>query len=95
MANDRTGISRAVMGVSNRASLLGEINRIKTPTLIVMGEEDAAVPLEEAKRIHSEIAHSKLVILPRAGHTPNVEEPEAVNRLLEDFISEHSIAGKA
>jgi 3-oxoadipate enol-lactonase len=95
IANHRIGVSRAVMGVSTRASIFDEINRIKTPTLIVMGDEDAAIPIEQAKRIHSQITNSKLIILPRAGHTPGVEEPEAVTRLLEDFISKHSMVDKA
>jgi 3-oxoadipate enol-lactonase len=91
IANHRLGATRAAMGVSNRAPVLDEISRIKTPTLIVAGEEDAALPNEQSKRMHSQITNSKLVILPRAGHTPSVEEPEAITRLLEDFISQHSM----
>jgi pimeloyl-ACP methyl ester carboxylesterase len=87
IANHRVGISRAVTGVCTRASILDEIKRIKIPTLILMGEEDAAIPIEQAQRIHSQITNSKLMIVPCAGHTLSVEEPEAVARLLEEFIS--------
>jgi pimeloyl-ACP methyl ester carboxylesterase len=51
-------------------------------------DEDGAISQERAKRIHSQISGSKLVVLPRAGHTPTVEEPAAVNGLLGDFLSQ-------
>jgi pimeloyl-ACP methyl ester carboxylesterase len=91
IANHRVGISRAVTGVCTRASILDEIKRIKIPTLILMGEEDAAIPIEQAQRIHFQITDSKLMIVPRAGHTLSVEEPAAVASLLEEFISRNTI----
>jgi pimeloyl-ACP methyl ester carboxylesterase len=43
--------------------------------------------MEEVNRIHSRIARSKLAVIPRAGHTPTVEEPAVVNALLEDLFN--------
>jgi 3-oxoadipate enol-lactonase len=54
--------------------------------LVARGDEDAAISMEQAKRIHSRIAGSKLAIIPRAGHTPTVEEPAIVNGLLENLF---------
>ena len=87
IANRRIGLARAVKGVIDREPIYDQIHKITAPSLIAIGDEDAAIPVERANRIHSQIAGSKLVIIPHAGHTPTVEEPGFVNRLLEDFIS--------
>jgi 3-oxoadipate enol-lactonase len=87
LSNRRIGLARAVSGVNDREPIYDQINKITAPTLILMGDEDAAIPLERARRIHSQIPGSKLVIVPQAGHTPTVEEPAAVTDLLYEFIS--------
>jgi 3-oxoadipate enol-lactonase len=87
IANRRIGIARAVMGVIEREPIYDQINKITAPTLIARGDEDVAISLEQANRIHSRIAGSKLAIIPHAGHTPTVEEPAVVNGLLENLIS--------
>lgn len=86
IANRRIGIARAAMGVIEREPVHGELNKISAPTLVARGDEDMAISLEQAKRIHSRIAGSKLAIIPRAGHTPTVEEPAVVNGLLENLF---------
>lgn len=86
IANRRSGITRAVIGVIEREPIYDEINKISAPTLIARGDEDAAISMEQAKRIHSRIAGSKLAIIPRAGHTPTVEEPAMVNELIENLL---------
>jgi pimeloyl-ACP methyl ester carboxylesterase len=75
------------MGVIEREPVYDQINKITAPTLVARGDEDAAISLEQAIRIHSRIAKSKLAIIPHAGHTPTVEEPAVVNGLLENLIS--------
>jgi 3-oxoadipate enol-lactonase len=87
IANRRIGIARAAMGVIEREPIYDQINKISAPTLVARGDEDMAISLEQAKRIHSRIAGSKLAIIPRAGHTPTVEEPAMVNELLEKLLS--------
>ena len=86
IANRRIGVARAAMGAIERGPVYDELNRISAPTLVARGDEDMAISLEQAKRIHSRIAGSKLAIIPRAGHTPTVEEPAIVNGLLENLF---------
>ena len=87
IANRRFGAARAVIGVMNRKPFYDEIDRITVPTLVAMGEEDASISKERAERIHARIGGSRIAFIPRAGHTPTVEEPAAVNTLLEQFFS--------
>ena len=60
---------------------------LTVPTLIVTGDEDDAclVPSLMMKRT---IRSSALAVLPRTGHTVNLEEPGAFNRLLADFFAQ-------
>jgi pimeloyl-ACP methyl ester carboxylesterase len=86
LASDRIGITRSVTGVIDRAGVSGEIGRITLPTLIIVGDQDVATPPARAERIRTLIPGSKLVVIPGAGHSSTIEEPEAVNRALVEFL---------
>lgn len=84
--NHRTGIRRATLGVIERPSVEDELGKIAIPTLVIEGDEDAAVPPERAKRTASLIPGARLVMIPHAGHTSSVEEPAAVTAAIEEFL---------
>ena len=62
------------------------IVRLEVPTLVVTGDEDEPC-LEPALFMKRKIPTAGLVVLPKAGHTINLEEPEAFNRALLDFLT--------
>lgn len=82
----RSGISKAVRGVADRSAVESEIGAITAPTLIVVGADDAATPVAKSRRIAELITDSRLEVVPRAGHTSTLEQPEAVTRLIRDFL---------
>jgi 3-oxoadipate enol-lactonase len=84
--NHRLGVTRATTGVITRKGIESEIDRIRVPTLILVGDEDVAVPVVHSRRLHERIAGSRLEIIPRAGHTSTVEEPTAVNSAITNFL---------
>jgi 3-oxoadipate enol-lactonase len=84
---NRIGLTRAVMGVINRQSIYDEISKITTPTLIMVGDQDIATVPAKAQRIHKQIAGSTLVVIPGAGHSSSIEEPEFINNQLGLFLS--------
>lgn len=86
-SNHRVGISRALHGVLTRKGVSDEIGTIRVPTLIIVGDQDVAIPLINSQRLHEAIPGSRLVIIPGAGHTSTVEEPAAVNAAITDFLS--------
>ncbi len=57
---------------------------ITLPALIVTGDEDDPC-IEPAFLMKRMIPRAGLVVLPRAGHTNNLEDPEAFNRALMEF----------
>ena len=86
LLKNKRSITRAVVGVNTRLGVEAELANIKCPTLVMVGDQDVATAPDKAKFIHSKIANSKLVIIPGAGHTSSVEEPEAVCSTLDFFL---------
>ena len=62
------------------------LEKLEVPTLIVTGDEDDPC-LEPGIFMKRKIRAAALVVLPRSGHTINLEEPEAFNRALLDFLT--------
>lgn len=56
------------------------------PTLIIWGEKDEHIPRKYAERLHREIPHSQLVIIPKANHLVVFDAPDAVAEALVNFI---------
>ena len=88
--NHHLGITRAVTGVIERAGVYEELHEIQAPTLIVVGDQDVATIPAKSERIQEQIARSRLVIIPGAGHTATVEEPAAINQALMAFLVEQT-----
>ncbi|WP_375592914.1 alpha/beta hydrolase [Algihabitans albus] len=65
--------------------LVDEMKRITAPTLVLTGDEDWPC-LEPALLMKREIETAALAVIPNAGHTINLETPEAFNRLVEEFL---------
>ncbi len=56
------------------------------PTLIIWGGRDTIIPVTHAYAAHDAIPHSRLEIIPEAGHFPQVEAPERFLEVLLDFL---------
>jgi len=65
----------------------GRIPEVKAPTLIVWGEEDTWISVEDARKFHRDLAGSRLVIFPECGHLPQEEMPERFAVAVLDFMA--------
>ncbi|MCP3143027.1 alpha/beta fold hydrolase [Pyxidicoccus xibeiensis] len=86
LMENRRDIWRAVNGVIQRQAIAHELPSIRVPTLVVVSEEDVATVPAKAERIQQLIPGSRLVRLPRGGHSVTVEEPALVNATLGTFL---------
>jgi pimeloyl-ACP methyl ester carboxylesterase len=66
--------------------LRDELARVRTPVLLITGDEDEGC-LEPALMLKRTIPTSGLAILPRTGHTANLEEPDVFNGLVDRFLA--------
>jgi pimeloyl-ACP methyl ester carboxylesterase len=84
------GAALTMRGVqAARPSLYGlrdELARVRTPVLLIAGDEDEGC-LEPALMLKRTIPSSGLAILPRTGHTANLEEPDVFNGLVDRFLA--------
>ena len=62
------------------------IGEIRHPTLIVWGDEDRVFPLSVGEELQRTIKGSSLVRIPHAGHIPQWERPDLVNRAMIEFL---------
>ena len=75
------GCGRAIMGLNTTARL----KEIRLPLLAITGEQDGAAP--GTKHIGENVPGARFVSIPQAAHIANVEQPEAFNRALREFLS--------
>lgn len=64
-----------------------KLDRIATPTLIVAGSVDKSTPPARMAMYGEQIVGERMEIVENAGHFPNVDEPDAFNAVLDDFLS--------
>ncbi len=64
------------------------LGTIAAPVLILWGRRDRILPVGQALDAAGRIPGARLHIFERCGHMPNVEYPEAFNRLVLEFLDE-------
>ena len=87
-ATDTTGYIGCCQALSKLA-LTDRIAAISLPTLVVVGAEDPATHVGMAKGIHERIKGSELVILDRAAHLSNMDQPAAFSEAVLSFLARH------
>jgi pimeloyl-ACP methyl ester carboxylesterase len=90
VSNSSDAIAGAVRALMTRPDSTPLLATIHCPALIVVGEEDAVTPKAAAEEMHRGIAGSRMKVIPGAGHLTNLEDPNAFNAALADFL-EHSV----
>ena len=66
-----------------------DVSKLTIPTLIILGEHDKLVPPADSRRFYSALPHHQFVVIDNAAHLVILEQPEKVNRLIEDFLFAH------
>ncbi|TMH96734.1 MAG: alpha/beta hydrolase [Betaproteobacteria bacterium] len=62
------------------------LRRLRRPTLIVWGRDDGLIPLSFGRRFQRDIAGSKLVVIDKCGHMPQVECAQDLDGALLRFL---------
>jgi 3-oxoadipate enol-lactonase len=75
------GCGRAIMQLNTTARL----KEIRMPVLAIAGEADTAAA--GTRYIGENVPGAKLVMIPQAAHIANIEQAEAFNRALREFLS--------
>jgi len=86
----RRAILRAARQLSPERGLVlsARLGELDLPTLLVWGEGDRIIPVDNGRKLASDLPDARLVILPEVGHLPPEEAPEASVRPVLEFIAE-------
>jgi pimeloyl-ACP methyl ester carboxylesterase len=78
----------AVEAIRDRPDSTDTVATISAPALVVVGEEDAIVPLADAAALANALPHGRLRSIPGAGHLAPLERPEAFAAVVSAFLAE-------
>jgi len=88
------GVANGLAALRDRPDATAGLDNVAVPTLILVGEHDAVTPPVLASAMGARIWGSLVVTIPGAGHLSNLENPEAFNAALLDFLAKVSPATK-
>ena len=79
--------TRQLKALIHGGDLRGELQKIDCPTLVLCGEEDRLLPVEQSREISRGIRQSKLVTLKGAAHLLPMERPDTVSELMQQWLT--------
>lgn len=80
------GVIGALLGMADRPDATPGLAGISVPSLAITGADDVLIPAAESERMARAIRGARLEILPGAGHLVFLEQPEAFNRALNEWL---------
>ena len=84
IASQHAAVEAARSNAGN--NLLARLGEIKVPTLIIQGRHDRSRTVAHGEEMQKAIPGARLGVLENAGHTPQLEEPDAFHRLALPFL---------
>lgn len=99
-AGDPVELSRALRlfgGLRGQREILSpqELSALMLPTLVVWGANDRFLPVTHALSVVSRLPDARSCVIPRAGHSPNWETPDAVSSAVLPFLANSETAPNA
>lgn len=86
LSNQPSGIIGDLMAMEERPDATPLAQTIDVPTLVIVGEQDLPSPPTEMKPMAEQIPGAQFELIPQAGHMSNMENPEAFNTSIQNFL---------
>lgn len=82
---------RSVVDIrGQRVTALGKLHALSVPVLIIWGAVDPVIPVHHGYRAAEHITDCEIVVFPRIGHEPQIEDPDRVCELIHRFATTKS-----
>ena len=90
---DRTpsSIGRSLQSYLDTLDFSPYLKEVKTPTLLLVGEESPTSTLEQQRFMEEQLPHSRLVVYPGLGHGINAIYPQWCTQQVREFVASLSI----
>lgn len=85
LANDRRAYAACARMVAS-ADVTPALPQVKVPVMLVFGTEEKVAPLPVQMELRRALPQAVLRAIPRAGHLPFLEEPDAFAAALMEFV---------
>ncbi|MFL5298523.1 MAG: alpha/beta fold hydrolase [Phenylobacterium sp.] len=84
---DASGLARAARGMLTQrdARVIESLPAVAVPSVVIVGANDTPF-LAASDYMAAKIPGAKKVVIPNAGHSANIDQPEAFNAALLDFL---------
>lgn len=79
------------LSACNEFDIMADIDSLRSPTWIVVGQDDKLTPPKYADFLHGAIAGSHLDVIPNAGHLVMMEKPSEFNKCLLEFLDQRGL----
>jgi pimeloyl-ACP methyl ester carboxylesterase len=86
LARAKPDAAIALRIVGSTTDVTTEIGRVRQPTLVLHGELDRIVPLEQAKALASALPDAEIQVLQQAGHVPTLTRAAHVAKAIREFL---------
>ncbi len=83
---EKEALFKLMQATKEREDYRYELQKIKTPTIVIQGEKDLLFPIHMAAEVAKNISNAQLKIIPGAGHTLNLEAISQMSKEIKDFI---------
>ena len=84
----RSLLRQAFQTLVTRDDVHNRLGEIKAPTIVIHGTADAAIDIEKAQRLCSELANcEQMIAIEGGGHACNLTHPKLVNLAVQEFLS--------
>ncbi len=67
--------------------VMDQVGDIRLPTLVLCGSDDVMTPVKYSEYLHDRIEGSEIRIIEGGSHFVQLEQPEAVNAAIEEFLA--------
>lgn len=81
------GFARQQTAIIGRIDSRPHLAAIRVPTLVLVGDKDALTPPDRSEEMAAVIPDARLMVIPECGHASTLEQPEAVNAALIDWLA--------
>jgi len=81
------GLVGGLLAMRDREDYVERLAGYACPALVVGAELDIAVPPEHARTLANGLPDAELRVIPAAGHMANLEQPQAFNQALLEFLA--------
>lgn len=90
---DATGLARAARGMLTQqdAGVINSLTTITVPSLVVVGADDKPF-LAASDYMAAKIPGAVKIVIPDAGHAANIDQPQAFNAAVVDFLRKARLA---